>query len=120
MGVIFISGNSSTKRARILRKNMTDAEQKLWSHLRYKQLGGYRFRRQQPIGDYIVDFICLGKKLIIEIDGGQHNNESAYENKRTEFLESQGYTILRFWNNDVLKNIDGVVKVVGKELGLEV
>lgn len=120
MGVIFISQNSTTKKARKLRKNMTDAEQKLWSHLRHKQVGGYKFRRQFPLDSYVVDFICLEKKLIIEIDGGQHNNESEYENKRTEFLESQGYTILRFWNNDVLKNIYGVVKVVSKELELEV
>ncbi len=97
-------------RARELRKNSTQQEQKLWKLLRKRQLKAYKFRRQYPIGEYIVDFICREKQLIIEIDGGQHNTETniAYDNKRTKFLESKGYKVIRFWNNDVDNNIEGV------------
>ena len=97
-----------------LRKNMTDAEQKLWSHIRKKQLNGYKFRRQQPIGPFVVDFVCLPKKLILEIDGGQHNSEECIktDNQRTIYLESKGFTILRFWNNEIFDNIQGVLEQI--------
>ncbi|MGH6988563.1 MAG: endonuclease domain-containing protein [Stellaceae bacterium] len=89
-----------------LRSDPTDAEKRIWLYLRNKQLGGFRFRRQQPIGPYIVDFFCPHAKLIIEIDGGQHSPER--DDKRTQWLESRGYRVVRFWNNDVLGNTEGV------------
>lgn len=107
-------------RARELRKNSTEQEQKLWKLLRDRQLKNYKFRRQYPIGEYIVDFICREKHLIIEIDGGQHNTETniAYDNQRTVFLESKGYKVIRFWNNDVDNNIEGVyITIVNVLLG---
>jgi very-short-patch-repair endonuclease len=96
-------------RAKQLRQQPTDAEAKLWSRLRYKQLDGFRFRRQAPIGPYIVDFFCPTAKLIVEVDGGQHADKRDYDERRTEWLEERGYRVLRFWNNDVLENIEGVL-----------
>ena len=90
-----------TERARILRKNSTDAERKLWQHLRRYQINGYKFRRQHPIGPYVVDFVCFEKRLIIEVDGGQHAQQVEDDNARTEWLQSQGFQVLRFWNNQV-------------------
>lgn len=104
------------ERSRYLRTNMTEAEKKLWYYLRKKQRG-VRFRRQHPIPTYIVDFICLEEKLIIELDGGQHHEEA--DRERTAFLESQGYRILRFWNNEVLENIEGVLEVIFNEIKAE-
>ena len=104
-------------RARALRKNPTDAERTLWSHLRFWQVHGHKFRRQQPIGDYIVDFICLEKKLIIEVDGGQHAEQESYDSARDAWLRAQGYFVVRFWNNDVLQNIDGVKETIFTALG---
>ena len=94
--------------ARKLRANPTDAEIRLWSHLRRKQLDRFRFRRQQPIGPYVVDFFCSDAKLIIEVDGGQHAGSTTDE-RRTRWLESHGYRVIRFWNNDVLANTEGVL-----------
>ncbi len=95
---------------------MTDVERLLWSRLRMKQLGGCKFRRQSPIGLYIVDFVCYQKKLIIELDGGQHAENEDYDKKRTDWLEGQGFTVVRFWNTDVLNNIDGVLESVMRHL----
>lgn len=101
--------NALPDKARSLRSNMTDAEKKLWQLLSRKQLEGHRFRRQHPIGGrYIVDFICLEQKLIIELDGGQHAEQQEYDKKRTLFLEKEGYRVLRFWNNEVMENIEAV------------
>ena len=100
--------NRLRTRARELRRNATDAERALWRHLRMWQLDGYKFRRQQPIGNYIVDFVCLEKRLIIELDGGQHAEQSNYDSERDAWLRDQRFTVLRFWNNDVLKNVEGV------------
>lgn len=96
--------------ARNLRKNMTPQEHKLWKILRNRQFKNLAFKRQYPIGNYIVDFICKEKWLIIEIDGGQHNTPEAieYDNNRTEYLESRGFTVLRFWNNEIDNELDGV------------
>ena len=94
--------------ARDLRKNQTDAERKLWKHLRSKQIDSLKFRRQQPIGNYIVDFVCFEKKLVIELDGSQHIDNSN-DIGRDNWLKSQGFHVMRFWNNDVLKNIEGVL-----------
>ena len=80
----------------------------LWRHLRFRQIDGFKFRRQRPIGPYIVDFVCLEKKLIIELDGGQHAEQKQYDARRDSWLTSQGYEVLRFWNHDVLTRIDDV------------
>ncbi|MDR1124343.1 MAG: endonuclease domain-containing protein [Elusimicrobiota bacterium] len=95
------------------RKNMTDAERKLWYLLRGRRLK-YKFRRQQQIGRYILDFVCLEQKLIIECDGGQHTPEK--DKTRTDFFTARGYRILRFWNNDILNNIEGVWYTIRQQL----
>ena len=97
-----------------MRSNMTEAEAKMWNILRAKRFYGFKFKRQVLIGDYIVDFVCETKKIIIEIDGGQHNSEEniVYDKNRTIYLNSQGYEVLRFWNNEVLSNIEGVCEVI--------
>ena len=97
---------------RNLRKNMTPAEQRLWKHLRGKRLGGYRFRRQQPLGQYILDFVCVDAKLVIEIDGGQHAEQTAYDETRTRYLQNLGFTVIRFCNNEVLQQIDAVLTAI--------
>ena len=97
-------------KAKALRTEMTDAERKLWDLLRRKQLEIHKFRRQQPIGPYIVDFFCSEQKLIIEADGGQHADQKTYDDKRTRYLQAKGYRVLRFWNNDILQNIEGVYR----------
>ena len=96
--------------ARKLCKEQTPQESKFWSIVRNHKFYGLEFRRQYPMGDYIVDFICREKKIIIELDGGQHNEPDNIEkdNIRTEFIESNGYKVIRFWNNDILSNIEGV------------
>lgn len=104
-----------TKRAKVLRKNLTDAEQYLWYILQRKNFKGLKFRRQQPIGKYIVDFVCFSKKLIIELDGGQHAEEQReYDKKRDSWLKGQGFIVLRFWNTDVLENREGVITEILK------
>jgi very-short-patch-repair endonuclease len=102
-----------TQKAKLLRKNLTDAEQKLWNQICNKQLG-VKFRRQQFIGKYIVDFVSLKHKLILEVDGGQHNE--TMDRVRENFLRAEGFQILRFWNNDVLQNTEGVVETILKQL----
>ena len=99
------------RRAQRLRLEMTEAERKLWSVLRNRGIEGAKFRRQQPIGPFIADFVCRERRLIIEADGGQHADRLA-DASRTAFLESKGYRVLRFWNNDILKNIDGVAQTI--------
>ena len=106
----------NTQNARKLRTNQTEAEKRLWLHLRNDNLG-VRFRRQLSLGPYIADFACPSKKLIIEIDGGQHDIQQAYDQKRTSFFEQKGYTVIRFWNNDILDNTSGVVASTQKTLG---
>lgn len=88
---------------------MTDAERYLWKHLRRRQLAGYRFRRQMPIGSYVVDFVCLERRLIVEIDGGQHQEQQAYDGRRDKWLIEQGFRVLRFWNNEVFSQTEGVL-----------
>lgn len=99
----------NTGNARTLRSNMTLAERKLWNALRSRQLEGNRFRRQHPIGPYIADFACIDQSVVIELDGGQHQDQVAYDERRTAFLRMHGWKVLRFWNNDVLHNLDGVL-----------
>ena len=103
-------------RARTLRQNMTDAERRVWQILRSHQMNGYRFRRQAPIGRYIADFVCHEARLIVEIDGGQHDRSSLREAERAGFLQNEGYRILRFWNTEVLANLDGVHEAIVEEL----
>ena len=98
-------------RAGELRRELTLAENKLWAQLRNDQLG-VNFRRQHAIGKFIVDFCSPRKKLIIELDGGQHLEQEAYDQERTEFLRSKGYRVLRFWNDDVIKDLNGVIQVI--------
>lgn len=95
-----------------LRHNMTDAEILLWSKIKNKQLAGYRFRRQHSIGPYIADFYCPKLKLVIELDGGQHNLEEniAYDKERTAYLNALNIKVIRYWNNEVLNNINGVLE----------
>jgi very-short-patch-repair endonuclease len=101
-----------TNFARRLRRHQTDAERLLWFRLRDHRLAGWKFKRQVPIERFIVDFFCTEAKLILELDGGQHAAESARDAKRTAILESMGYLVLRFWNNDVIRNIDGVLEEI--------
>ena len=108
--------DAAHERAKALRREMTEAEKKIWQRLRSRQAEGYRFRRQVPFGRFIVDFVCHEAKLIIEIDGGQHDRSSEQEVRRTRFLEGQGYIALRFWNNEALENPDGVHTVIAQEL----
>jgi very-short-patch-repair endonuclease len=98
--------------ARQLRKRPTDAGLKLWSTLRQKQLNGFKFRRQVPIGDFVADLACMSERLVIEVDGGQHDADCKKDDTRTAWLESRGYRVIRFWNNDVLANLDGVVRTI--------
>ncbi|MFM5954047.1 MAG: endonuclease domain-containing protein [Novosphingobium sp.] len=105
-----------TLRSRELRRNATEAERKLWPQLSGRKLHGARFNRQFPIGQFICDFVCREKRLVIEIDGGQHAMNAEYDSRRTHFLNSQGYVVLRFWNNEVLDNLDGVLMRIGEAL----
>ncbi|MFC1681893.1 endonuclease domain-containing protein [Pseudomonadota bacterium] len=99
-------------RARSLRKNSTDAERLLWYHLRNRRMAGYKFKRQFIVGRYIVDFVCIDAKLVVELDGGQHGAQEQYDSKRTEFLEGKGYRVIRFWNNDVLLRTGNVLEEI--------
>ena len=101
--------------AKTLRANLTDAEAKLWSKLRNRRLAGCKFVRQQPIGPYIADFACRERDLIVELDGGQHA-ESAKDIERTRVLGEHGYVVIRFWNRDVLTNLDGVLQTIADRL----
>jgi very-short-patch-repair endonuclease len=108
-------------RARSLRSNATDAERSLWQQLRLLKSEGRHFRRQVPLAGYIADFACHGCKLAIELDGGQHNRDAAiaYDAQRTDHLAREGYMVLRFWNSDVLTNMEGVVDTIRHHAGLE-
>jgi len=104
------------QKAKALRNNMTDAEKRLWIDLRRRHLLGCKFRRQQPLGPYIVDFVCLSERLIVELDGGQHARDLAYDKHRDRWLIEQGFTVLELWNNDVFENIAGVLQRIADEL----
>ena len=107
-----------TERARKLRRDATRAELKLWNRLRARAVGGFKFVRQEPIGRYVVDFICREKRLIVEVDGGQHA-ESGRDVVRDRFLEARGYRVLRFWNNDVIGNTEGVLEMIAAALAVD-
>ncbi len=113
------AGRGALKRARGLRKLQSDAEQKLWLALRDRRLHGIKFSRQVPIDRFIADFVCRSAKLIIEVDGGQHDQNAAKDAERTDILSALGYRVVRFWNNDVLSNLDGVMLTILQELGID-
>ncbi len=110
--------SNKTFLARNLRKNATIQERRLWNLLKNRQFYNLKFKRQQPIGDYIVDFICKEAKIIIEVDGGQHNEPEniEYDKTRTEYLNNLGYKVVRFWNNEIYENIEGVVLRLKEEI----
>ncbi len=103
------------KKAHKLREALTPAERKLWAYIRNEKLG-VNFRRQHAIGNYVPDFVCIKKKLIVELDGSQHLEQREYDIERTEFLNSKGYRVLRFWNNDVMNDIEGVILSIMNEI----
>ena len=103
------------RNARALRRDSTDAERRLWAVLRDRRLAGYRFRRQYPVGDFVVDFACTKHNLVVEADGGQYSDNEA-DLRRTAFLQREGWRVVRFWNNDVLANTEGVVETILRAL----
>jgi len=98
--------------ARALRKRMTDAERLLWRHLRNRELDGWKFRRQYPVGSFIVDFICVEKNLVIEVDGGPHAENKEQDIRRSAYLTRMGYQVFRFWNNQVIQETEGVLEAI--------
>ena len=104
-----------THKARQLRSHLTDAELRLWHRLRGKQLG-IAFRRQYTVGPYITDFACTSLGLIIELDGGQHADAKDFDARRDAYLQAKGYKVLRFWNNEVMDNLDAVLRVLWREI----
>ncbi len=107
--------NKNIKFAKNLRNNSTDTEKYLWKYLRGRQLEGFKFRRQQLIGKYIVDFVNLERKIIIEVDGGQHS-ENKKDKLRDRWLKEQKYEVLRFWDNEVFINVEGVLEVIKEKI----
>ncbi len=103
--------------SRKLRQNQTEAEMRLWSRLRSHRMGSVHFRRQHAIGNYVVDFCAPRMKLVIEVDGSQHLDQQGYDAIRTTYLESLGYRVLRFWNSDIMKDIEGVIFAIESALG---
>ena len=106
--------------ARTLRRNQTDVERKLWYALRGRRFGGFKFRRQQPIGPFIADFVCFESKLVIELDGSQHGSEKSVEadTRRTARLETDGFRVRRFANYELIEDFDAVLRVIGHDLGI--
>ncbi len=117
-GIEAMVENLLKDRARQMRREPTEAERRMWRLLRDRRLGGFKFRRQEQLGRYIVDFVCFERKLVIELDGSQHA-ESAYDAERDAWLKSRDFVVLRFWNNEVFENPVGVLHAVAARLGLE-
>ena len=111
-----VSTSKMMHRAGELRQNQTEAEAKLWSRLRTHRMAGVQFRRQHAIGNYIVDFCSPRRKLVIELDGSQHLDQAEYDSERTKYLETKGYRVLRFWNNEIMNEIDAVLNMIWTEL----
>jgi very-short-patch-repair endonuclease len=107
---------ANRERARHLRKNLTDAERLVWGKLRSRRFAGYKFRRQMPLGAFIVDFVCLQRRLILELDGGQHSEQLRYDEARTAWLNSQGFEVLRFWNHEVFEDWETIEEVIWRRL----
>src|SRR5262249_26771691 len=115
-GRVGVRGKMSRDHARQLRKNLTDTERFVWQRIRYRQLGGYKFRRQMSLGPYVVDFVCLECRLILELDGGQHAEQAAEDAIRTRWLQEQGFTVLRFWDHEAMRDWDAVAEVIRRHL----
>ena len=98
--------------AKNLRKNQTEAEKLLWKHLKAKQINGFKFRRQHPMGKFITDFICLEKKLVVELDGGQHVLNKEKDIERDKWFYNEGFEVLRIWNNEIFHNINGIMEAI--------
>ena len=113
--------HNNIKLAKTLRKNITKQEYKLWEIIRAGRFYGYKFKRQTPVGNYIVDFVCRQEKIILEIDGRQHNEDENVinDNERTAYLNSKGYKVYRFWNNEIDKNIDGIYQKLKEIFGIK-
>jgi len=107
-----LSSKPGVEFARTLRANSTDAERLLWSKLRSRQLDGWKFRRQVPLGRYVVDFLCEEARLVVELDGGQHDQMIERDALRTQWLGDNGYRVVRFWNNDAMSNIEGILQTL--------
>ncbi|MGE0420924.1 MAG: endonuclease domain-containing protein [Reyranellaceae bacterium] len=106
----------TVQRARSLRKNLTDAERRVWFALRDRRFAGWKFRRQVPFDRYILDFVCFDARLVVEIDGGQHDERTEYDARRSAHLKQNGFRVLPFWNNEVLQNLDGVLTMIDLNL----
>ena len=106
----------SNTRAKLLRRSATDAESLLWWMLRDRRLNGWKFRRQHPVGTYIVDFVCVMAALVVEVDGGQHLEQQAFDRRRTVYLQGRGFHVIRFWNHDVLLHTDAVLEMILRNL----
>jgi len=107
-----LTAPTSLARAKAMRREPTDAERRLWAALRARRFGPFKIRRQRAIGPFIVDFVCIERRLIVELDGGQHALAQPYDDARTRYLETRGFRVLRFWNNDVLANTEGVLTMI--------
>ncbi len=107
---------TTKQNSRRLRRAMTDAERRLWEHLRKRQVEGGKFRRQHPMGRYVLDFVCLEARLVIEVDGGQHGERAKEDSLRTEWLEARGFRVVRFWNHEVLNDLEEVKGVIWRAL----
>jgi len=107
---------ATKQNSRRLRRDMTDAERRLWEHLRKHQIEGCKFRRQHPIGRYVLDFVCLEARLVIEVDGRQHGERVKEDRLRTKWLEAHGFRVVRFWNHEVLNNLEEVKAVIWRAL----
>ena len=108
--------NGLTPVARALRTDLTDAERHLWYHLRDRRLDGWKFRRQFPVGRFVVDFVCIERKLVVELDGGQHSETTVQDTARTAFLNAAGFRVLRFWNDEVFREGEAVLEVIVRAL----
>lgn len=105
-------GTEALNRTRGLRRNATEAEDRLWYHLRSRRLGNFKFRRQVWIGPFIADFLCMDARLVVEVDGSQHVEDVVYDDRRTAFLATKEYRVIRVWNNDVMQRMDGVLAAI--------
>ena len=107
-----VDGTEALARARELRRRSTEAEKRLWAELRNRRLQGFQFRRQVWIGPFVVDFVCVDERLVVELDGSQHADRSDYDGRRSDVLAGEGYQVIRFWNNEVTENIAGVLDAI--------
>ena len=110
----------ANQKARRLRADQTEVEKRLWLRLRDRGMLGLKFRRQVPLGPYVADFVCAERALIVELDGGQHGSSQARDDRRTAWLESRGWRVVRFWNNEVSENIDGVLHAIAGACGIDI